>query len=487
VRSRGVSWAAGRLATFFCLLALAVVPLPAWSAPGEPTETPVPSRLGLTKAVLQALRANLDLAARQRALEADREQVDIERSALLPQIEIGARAQLIDSERPDSDRGFSSERSASVLGGLSQVIYDENDWASYEIQRHLYDGQSQQLIEFRLEVVQDAAESFLNLDRSLALTQIQATNRELTRRNLEATRARVATGYSSQRELLRWQSQLASNDQALTNARTEALVDRFELNRVRNRPREEPILPKPVSIEEYGFVYARPAIAKVISKPEGDRRLRDLLVRLGITRSPVIAALDAEIAAEERLLTADKRAFWIPSLVFSAGVDHLVDNGSASNNFNLTEWGLRGTLSFPLLEGGAKVSRLRQSRDTLSSLRIERRSAVQTVGEQIRAAFARASGAYANIDFAGRQEETARRNYEFVYDAYDLGVTSILDLLDAQSQLLSGRLGSVNALYDFYEALVAAELALAYYPFLESAREVESFLDQVEIDLRSTR
>ena len=138
-----------------------------------------------------------------------------------------------------------------------------------------------------------AANTFLELERARAILDIQERNRELTARNLATTKARIAAGWSSEREVLRWESQLAMNDTDIVRAHTQVLVNRFELNRVRNQPTEAPIAPLPVRIEEYGFVYARERIAEAISEPEGDHRLRDLLVRVGLDRSPELAALDA--------------------------------------------------------------------------------------------------------------------------------------------------------------------------------------------------
>ncbi len=442
------------------------------------------TELGLAEAVRQALESNLDLAARRRALEADREEIGVVRSALLPQITTGARGQVLDDDRSDDARGNNREESFLVAAGLEQVLYDETDWANFSIQKQVYAQQVQEFDAFRLGVVQDAADAFLELDRSRAVLAIQRENREVTRRNLETTRARIAAGWSSERAILRWQSQLAANDGDVRSAEVLVLRSRFELNRVRNRPPESPASPLPATVDEYGFVYARAPVAEAIVAPEADRRMRDFLVRVGLARSPELAALDASIAAAERQLTANQRAFWVPSLSLAAGVDHLVNDGNQSgSSFNATEWGVQGLLEFPLLEGGAKFSLLRQARETLASLRTDRRATALSLEESIRATFAQASGSYANVDFARRQVEAARRNYELVDASYVLGVDSILDLLDAQNQLLTGELAAVNARYDFLEDLVAAERELALFPFLESPTDVESLLNGVEREL----
>ncbi|MBW2540651.1 MAG: TolC family protein, partial [Deltaproteobacteria bacterium] len=377
------------------------------------------------------------------------------------------------------------QESFLLAAGLNQVIYDEDAWASFDIQKQTYVKQAWEFDSFQLGVVQDAAGAFLELDRSGSTLEIQRNNRELTRKNLETSRARIAAGWSSEREALRWESQLAGNDSAVRAAEVRLLQARFELNRVRNRPPESAVAVQRVTVDEYGFVYSRKPVAEAIAAPERDQKLRDFLVRVGLARSPDLAALDAAIAAAERQLTADRRAFWVPSLNFAAGVEHLVNSGNKSEaRFNATEWMVKGVLTHPLFEGGAKFANLRQAGELLASARTTRRAAALTLEQGIRSAFAQASGSYAGIDFAARELAAAQRSYELVDSSYVLGVASILDLLDAQSQLLDAELAAVNALYDFHEDLLTAEREIALYPFLESPAAVAETLDGVERELR---
>ncbi len=486
---------------FYTVLWLAAVSIPA-AASGDEAEPGLASaepglseaepgltgaELGLSDAVLQTLDANLDLAAQRSSLAADQEEISVVRSNLLPQIDLGARAQLIESDRSDGDRGSTTKEAVAVAAKLTQVLYDEMDWANYTIQKHVYDGQRAQFESFRDGVVQEAATAFLELDRARAQLDIQQRNRELTARNLETSRVRIAAGWSSEREVLRWESQLAMNDTDVVDARTHVLVNRFELNRVRNLSAETAIAPLPAGIEEYGFVYAREGIARAIATPENDRKLRDLLVPIGLARSPELAQIDAAIAASERLLAANKRAFWVPSVSAAAAIDYLAasSSGSSAPDFEATEWGVGATLIFPLLEGGAKFARRRQTGKALTGLRVQRRATGQSVDQSIRAAFAAASGAYQNAANARRQEAAAQRNFELVDESYVLGMVSILSLLDAQAQLLSANLAVANSIYDFLEALIDAEKQMALYPFLESEADMTALLDRIERQLQA--
>ena len=87
------------------------------------------------------------------------------------------------------------------------------------------------------------------------------------------------------------------------------------------------------------------------------------------------------------------------------------------------------------------------------------------------------------MGFAERQVAAAARNFELVEASYTLGVASILDLLDAQSQLLTAELGLADATYSFLEDLIAAERELSYYAFLEEPAEVDALLNQLEQEL----
>jgi len=454
--------------------------------------------LNLADAVRETLQSNLDLAARRRGLAADRENVEIARSSLLPQATFKANAQHLDDDRSDGSRGNTTQDSATVQASATQVLYDEAAWAKLSIEKHVYAGQEQQFESFRLSLIEEAATIFLELERTRALVRIQEENRELTRANLETTRQRIATGYSGKREVLRWESQLAGNEQDVVDAQTAALGSLFDLNRVRSAPRETRVTLQPTDIDVYGFLYSREAVVQAIASPEGARALREFLVDVALERSPVLDSIKEAIAAEQRQLTASKRSFWIPSVSIGAGINHLAANssggssdstgsGSGDSTFNDTEWAVGVGLELPLFQGGARFSEVRQAAESVSGLRLARQAAADSIDQSVRTAVARTTGDHAVIGFARAQQAAARENVELVVASYELGAASILALLDAQTQLLSADLGLTNATYDFLEGLIAVEQQLSFYPFLESATEVDEILDDLEVRVRPYR
>ncbi len=65
------------------------------------------------------------------------------------------------------------------------------------------------------------------------------------------------------------------------------------------------------------------------------------------------------------------------------------------------------------------------------------------------------------------------------------GVASILDLLDAQSELLTAELTLTNARYRFLEDLVAAEREISLYAFVEAPADVEGAAERARAGARA--
>jgi outer membrane protein TolC len=101
--------------------------------------------------------------------------------------------------------------------------------------------------------------------------------------------------------------------------------------------------------------------------------------------------------------------------------------------------------------------------------------------ENIRGTAAMAMAAFERIGLAVLQAETAEENFALVREAYLDGDSTLLDLIDAQDQLISANTSERQALYQFLSDLLTLEQSIAYFPFLEPdararVREVESKL-----------
>ena len=107
--------------------------------------------------------------------------------------------------------------------------------------------------------------------------------------------------------------------------------------------------------------------------------------------------------------------------------------------------------------------------------------------QSIRASDAVVISDFVNIGLAKAQADAAKKNYDLVNEAYLVGESSLLDLLDAQNQKLGADISSRVALYTFFDDLLTVEKAIGYFPFLQPQEEVSRIISELERRLLETK
>ena len=205
--------------------------------------------LSLSQVVREASIANLDLAAADRFVAAGEDQVGEARAPLLPQVGLSGDITFRDKKTAELVPIF-GEREWG--GGLNfrQSIYSDENWAGFDIEKSLQDQRQEERAELRLDVILEAAESYLGLLRSKTIERVQRENLDLTRANLELARARVEIGAAGREELFRWQDQIATNQREVVAAgafRQQAIL---AVNRVLNRSLDERFLTTEAALDD---------------------------------------------------------------------------------------------------------------------------------------------------------------------------------------------------------------------------------------------
>jgi outer membrane protein TolC len=72
------------------------------------------------------------------------------------------------------------------------------------------------------------------------------------------------------------------------------------------------------------------------------------------------------------------------------------------------------------------------------------------------------------------------RNYEIVRDNYASGRSSIIDLLDAQSQAFTLKQQTVIAVYDYLDDLLELQRSISFFEPLESAESRNGLVTRLE-------
>ena len=452
--------------------------------------------LNLCSAMEEAIDLNLDLRARDREVAAGAAEIGIARSFLLPQLAVAGTAVVIDRDRAEVTG--QSERFFAPSLTLTQVIYSEPTHANYRIQEHLQQAREYDRESLRLDIAQEAATIYLDVLRSKTTERILRDNLELTRSNLELARAREAIGFSGAAEVYRWESQIAAARSAVITANAQRNQAEIALNRLLNRPLEEPFLTDEIGLEDPSLDYIRVGLRPYVSSPGYFDLFRDFIAERGLVQSPELNAFGAAIAAQERNLSASRRAFFVPDILFQAQVDRPFRAGASSSGLGVLDgvgalfpelsfsepddfnWTLALDLSIPLFTSGNRTGVRDRDVQELSRLRFEREALAQRIEQRIRSALHAAGASLAGIGLARDAAVATRNNLDLVTDAYSRGAVAILDLLDAQNASLVAEEAAANATYDFLIDVFEVARAGGRFYYLASPGERERLLEEVE-------
>lgn len=390
----------------------------------------------LVRLVDAALRHNTDIQIAALRVDEAREQIQLARSALLPQVDAVVAAQ---RSRELGTTGLSRPR--VVQPGL-QVSYEVDVWGRLRNARAAtavqFEATEADLGVVNLAVASTMARSYfslLALDRQLLVTRRTMRSREGA---LRIAQDRADLGYTSQLELTQAQSEYEAAAQLVPELLHSIALQE---NSIRLLTGE---LPGPVpraDVEQPTKIAPPPAA------------LPSELLR----RRPDI------VQAERQLLASDinldvARARFMPQVQLSANLGRLYVN--ALDYDPITVWTLGTSVLAPLFNGGqlrAGVNIATAQRDQAA---YAYRARVLNAFTEVEAALSGVVQLVAQSERATARRDILLRSLEIARDRYRGGYSSYLEELDAQRNLFNVELAAIqiresqiNATVDLYQAL----------------------------------
>jgi outer membrane protein TolC len=457
----------------------------------HPEQSDLPT-MSLQKAVDEAVAVNLDLLARERALAASAEEIEKARSNYKPQLGVSLLGLQIDKDRARASLGSQPERSLTGSAALSQLIFSDPALANIKIQREVQLGQEFDFEALRLDIALQSSVTYLNLLRAKSLVRIQRRNLEITRSNLELAKIRRSIGAANPAEVLRWESQIATDRKTVVEFDAQEKVAEIALNRLLNRDLEQRFLTEEVDLQDPSLITGQERFTGYTETPARFLLFSDFMVQEGLATSPELAQVDTLIRAQQRLIQSTKRAYWAPDLGFEAGIDEFLRRAGegADRGFpggeelfpfnNDTSWSLGVSASLPLYAGGRRLAERVQAEIDLQGLQLQRDSASQRIDERIRSGMQLARSSFAGIGLSEQASSAASQTLELVSDAYARGAVSILDLLDAQRNALNAEQLVTNSRYDFLVDLMEVQRAANRSDFFMTAEQRDLWFERLE-------
>lgn len=456
---------------------------------------PAAREFSLRGAVEAALAANLELAAKQRAVDGGAQGIEAARGLLKPQLGASTTGILIDE---DMATPYQPERSWTGSLTLRQLIYDDKAHANLEISKRLQDALRHEYAGLELDVTQLAAIAYFNVLRAKTFERIQKNNLRLTRTHLELAKVRQTVGTAGPGEVYRWESELAGARIEVTNATAQREAAEIDLNRIVHLPQEEKFTTQEIGIDDELLLPVRELAARYLDTPQSFARFRDFLVRDGLTRAPELAQLDEGIAAQERFLVATRRSYYVPTVGLQAEAKrNLAFGGAGAGASGLTglfmpapeedtDWSVGLSASLPLYAGGVRRAERLRAEKKLEELRLQRSAAQEKIEERIRVAAHQAAASYMNIAAAQVRNEAARKNLDLVGESYARGKAAVIDLLDAQNAALTAELAAAGSIYQFFIDLMELDRAIAYFGFMADEEERAALRERLDTHFAGT-
>jgi TolC family type I secretion outer membrane protein len=277
-------------------------------------------------------------------------------------------------------------------------------------------------------VLLSTVRAYLNVLRDRALVQLNEGNVSVLGRQLDATRDQFEVGEITRTNVSQAEARLsrAISDLIQAEGNLESSQSAYEAL----------VGHSPDALERVPFIENMPATL-------------DQAISVALERNPSLrAATNSERASAFDV--AQKRGSILPTLKISGDLSHSEEASSATSESDSAS--ITATLSIPLYQSGSEYSDVRKSLQTNNQKRIQVEESRRSVIEDVTQAWERLSTASARIRSRADEVAAAEIALEGVRQEAEVGSRTVLDVLNAEQELLDARVSLVSGERDEYVA-----------------------------------
>ena len=190
------------------------------------------------------------------------------------------------------------------------------------------------------------------------------------------------------------------------------------------------------------------------------------VVQEAVANRPEILEADAQIAAARKGIQLARRSL-LPSLNLSVSGQY--SPNAAGFSPQTTTGAFVAALSFPLYDGGVSGARVTQARADVATAETNRRQAVDLVNLDVRTAYLNLLQSRDRVAVANQALSEAVESYRLARVRYTNGVSTLVEVSDAQNALTQAENNQVNALYDYNNNRASLDKAAGRYAYLGNA------------------
>jgi outer membrane protein TolC len=410
-------------------------------------QTPAREELSLQDVVARALRQSPDMVQATSSVTTASSGERVAIGAFLPSLSLSSSAGLASTERfnPTTNTtvtGSSDSYSAGLSAGVD-LFTGGRRGAERKRAGATTDAAEATLVERTFAVTLSAKQAYFDVAKAGELAQVAQARLERAQEGLSAAQRRLQVGSATRSDVLRAQLEENNAKQALASAQSQERTAAFALARLVGSE-------TPVYAQAFSAQVPRPL---AVPEPE--------LVSLVSEQAPAVTTAEANYDATRASASA-ARAQYLPTLRLSGGYDWF--NQNAQFNGGNLSWTMRVGLSYPLFNGFTREDNIaraeataRNASATATDARLKARADFERVMNALKLA-------EEQIALSTQAVEVAEEDLRVQEERYRLGMSTILDRITSQVNLMDAENNEVAARYDYeiaraqLEALIGRQL-----------------------------
>ncbi len=413
---------------------LVTPPLPAGTPVILPTNRPITVKEAIAAALQHQSQVAIAAAAARAAAGATRQA----ESAYFPTVSVSARHTRVGpAGTTGSVGGTFTVGGYTTTVGANQLIYDFGKTpAAVGQARRLEESAQDSLALTRQDTVNAVKQAYYTLLENQRLVEVQQANVAAKQASLDLARARFTAGVAPRADVISAEAALASAAFNLATAQNAAAVSRVTLNTSIGTDVRTPIV-----VEE--------------TEEEAPAFTPDTLVQDALSTRRDVAQSRAQVSAAEEALRVARTNNLPDVSVFG-------DYGLRGSSFigGDRSWSYGVSIQWPFFDVGLTAGRVEQAKGNLDSARAQLVLSEQNASANVVQAYLNLQTAEQKVASAAAEVANAEESLRVAMGRYQAGVAIYIEVINAQTALVTARTDQVNALYGLSIARAALKLAM---------------------------
>lgn len=426
-----------------------------------------------------------NLSVQNSSLDVDLIEQDVKSaiSDMFPNLESQLTSSILDPELAKTTNGQNPQFTTTGNLTLSQVLYSQDILTNIYIQKALKSAEESNYQSTELDVILEAASAYFNVLITRSNLEIVIQNLEVTRRNLQIAEQNYEAGLTGRTDVLRFQSQMAQNSQTMVETVSLLEFSFSELNRVLDYPLDREIDVIPIQLSDEVFSEMNIELLKDFLDDVTNRELFiQFLVDEALRNSPELDAFNEQLNIVDASIRLANTGRFVPDVALQGQYNYTFDRSGEGSTYPqgfITPpdgyYSLGISLSLPLFQQNKQNINLQTAKITKNQIDLLIEQTRRNIERQVENNAYETLNQISNMQLSEISLTSAEEVLELTQTAYSNGAVNIIQLIDAQTNLLNAQIANNNALYNFMFSTLALERSIGFYFYELDSIERDQF------------